>query len=65
MDEKTINALCEKFHTTIDYLIPTYSHYMVNKNIAIIIIYLIIILISAFFIYRVVKKQSKNIILIF
>jgi len=34
MTEETINTLCEKFHTTVDNLIPVYSEYAMIKDIA-------------------------------
>ena len=46
MTEETINALCEKFHTTVDNLIPVYSQYMVTKDLLDIIIGLIFITIG-------------------
>lgn len=60
MDEKTINILCEKFHTTIDNLIPAYSHYMIHKDIGIVVINMILIIISIIAILLVIKKAKES-----
>ena len=60
MDEKTINALCEKFHTTMENLIPAYSHYMIHKDIGIIILSMILMIISTIVILLVVKKAKES-----
>ena len=63
MTEETINTLCEKFHTTIDNLIPVYSKYMMTKDIMGIVISLIIVIIGALviiYIYRGYKKEKYD-----
>ena len=47
MTEETINTLCEKFHTTIDNLIPIYSKYMVTKDTISIIILLAMVIVCS------------------
>ena len=46
MNEQLINELCEKFHTTVNNLIPVYSKYAMAKDITSIVVELLIILIS-------------------
>ena len=46
MNEQVINELCQKFHTTVDNLIPVYSKYAISKDIASCIICIILIIIS-------------------
>lgn len=53
MTEQTINALCEKFHTTVDNLIPVYSKYAIAKDIASGLICLAIIIISIIIIFYI------------
>ena len=60
MDERTINALCEKFHTTVDYLIPTYSHYAITKDIWRVIICILLIIVSCVVIKLCYKYEGKN-----
>ena len=63
MTEETINALCEKFHTTIDNLIPVYSKYMITKDTMGIIISLVIAIVGALvviYIYRGYKKEKYD-----
>lgn len=63
MTEETINTLCEKFHTTIDNLIPVYSKYMMTKDTMGIIISLVIAIIGALvviYIYRGYKKEKYD-----
>lgn len=60
MDEKTINALCEKFHTTTSNLISAYGHYMIHKDIGIIVINIILIIISIVVILLVGKKTKES-----
>ena len=60
MDEKTIDTLCEKFHTTTSNLISAYSHYMIHKDIGIIVISMILMIISAIVILLVVKKAKES-----
>lgn len=59
MDEKTINILCEKFHTTIDCLIPEYTHYMIGKDIVILLTSLILILVSIFILHKNHEKTRN------
>ena len=63
MNEQLINELCEKFHTTIDNLIPVYSKYMMTKDTMGIIISLVIAIIGALvviYIYRGYKKEKYD-----
>ena len=46
MNEQLINELCEKFHTTVDNLIPVYSKYAMAKDITNIVIEILWIIIS-------------------
>ena len=63
MDEKTINALCEKFHTTMEDLIPVYSHYMIHKDVGIMVVGLILMIVGVVISLQVVKKtKGKDII---
>ena len=68
MNEQLINDLCEKFHTTIDNLIPVYSKYAMTKDITNIVIEILIILISIAvicFIIWYAKKENIELILDF
>lgn len=61
MTEQTINALCEKFHTTVDNLIPVYSQYAMSKDIGQCVICIVLIIISVlYFIYlkHYIKKEK-------
>ena len=60
MNEKTIDTLCEKFHTTTSNLISAYSHYMIHKDIGIIILSIILMIISTIVILLVIKKAKKT-----
>ena len=63
MTEETINALCEKFHTTVDSLIPVYSKYMMTKDTMGIVISLVIAMVGALvviYIYRGYKKEKYD-----
>lgn len=63
MTEETINTLCEKFHTTIDNLIPVYSKYMMTKDTMGIVISLVIAIVGALvvaYIYRGYKKEKYD-----
>lgn len=52
MSEQVINELCQKFHTTVENLIPVYSKYAMSKDIGSCIICIILIIISIlYFIY--------------
>lgn len=61
MNEQLINELCEKFHTTVDNLIPVYAKYAMAKDITNMVIELLIILISIaaiVFIMWYTKKEN-------
>ena len=63
MTEETINTLCEKFHTTVDNLIPVYSKYMMTKDTMGIVISLVIAMVGALvvvYIYRGYKKEKYD-----
>ena len=63
MTEETINTLCEKFHTTVDNLIPVYSKYMMTKDTMGIVISLVIAIVGALvvvYIYRGYKKEKYD-----
>ena len=59
MDEKTINTLCEKFHTTTSNLISAYSYYMIHKDIGIIVLNIILMIISIIVVLLIVKKEKE------
>ena len=66
MNEQLINNLCEKFHTTVENLIPAYAQYAMAKDIANIIIEISIILISTAvicFILWYAKKEDIDLVL--
>lgn len=68
MNEQLINDLCERFHTTVDNLIPVYSKYAMTKDITNIVIEILIILISTAvicFIIWYAKKEDIDLILDF
>ena len=56
MDEKTIELLCEKFHTTIDNLIPVYSKYAMTKDIISGIICLLIAIVCIIIFVLMIKR---------
>ena len=58
MSEQVINELCQKFHTTVDNLIPVYSKYAMSKDIASCIICIILIIISI--LYLIYLKHYSN-----
>lgn len=63
MTEETINALCEKFHTTVDNLIPVYSQYMITKDLLNIIIGIIFIIVGVLvlkYIYNGYKTEKYD-----
>ena len=60
MDEKTIELLCEKFHTTVDNLMPVYSQYAMTKDIVSGIICLLIIIICAVITILMVKRGIEK-----
>ena len=62
MSEQVINELCQKFHTTVDNLIPVYSKYAMNKDIVSCIICIILIIISiVYLIYLKHYFKKENI----
>ena len=58
MDEKTINTLCEKFHTTVENLIPKYAEYAMMKDMISIIICVVLMVICAGILYFIYKKYK-------
>lgn len=65
MAEKTIEVLCEKFHTTIDNLIPTYVHYATTKDLIVIGIWVAISIISICiisFFNKQLKRKNQTLI---
>lgn len=46
MNEQVINELCERFHTTVDNLIPVYADYAIAKDMAILAIATILIIVG-------------------
>lgn len=49
MSEQVINELCQKFHTTVDNLIPVYAKYAMSKDIGSCIICIILIIIGVLY----------------
>jgi len=60
MNEQLINELCEKFHTTVNNLIPVYAKYAMTKDITSIVAELLIILISIIVIYFIMRYTKKE-----
>ena len=60
MTEETINQLCEKFHTTIDNLIPVYAKYMATKDIIGIVIEIIIIAVCISVLTSMYQNYKQN-----
>lgn len=60
MSEQVINELCEKFHTTVDNLIPVYSKYAMAKDIASGLICLLFIAICIGILIYLRHKAKKN-----
>ena len=61
MDEQTIELLGEKFHTTVDNLIPVYSQYAMTKDIISgIICLLIAIVCTIIFVLMLKRGIAKN-----
>ena len=60
MDEQIINELCQKFHTTVDNLIPVYAKYAMCKDIASVLICLLLIVICMIIIFYFRHKAKKN-----
>ena len=60
MAERTIELLCEKFHTTVDNLIPTYAHYAMTKDLITIGIWIVIGIVSICIISFFNKQLKGN-----
>ena len=60
MSEQVINELCQKFHTTVDNLIPVYSKYAMSKDIASCIICIILIIIGILYLLYIKHYCSKE-----
>lgn len=60
MNEQTIELLCEKFHTTVDNLIPVYSEYAMIKDLISFLICLTIIAICAITIIIMYKRGKEK-----
>ena len=60
MSEQVINELCQKFHTTIDNLIPVYSKYAMSKDIGNCIICVILIIISILYLLYIIRYCSEK-----
>lgn len=60
MNEQLINELCEKFHTTVDNLIPVYAKYAMTKDIASGLICLLFIAICVVILIYLRYRVKKN-----
>lgn len=60
MNEQLINELCEKFHTTVNNLIPVYAKYAMAKDIASGLICLLFIAICVAILIYLRRKVKKN-----
>ena len=60
MTEETINTLCEKFHTTVNNLIPVYTKYAMAKDIASGLICLLFIAICVIILIYLRRRAKKN-----
>lgn len=60
MNEETINQLCEKFHTTMNNLIPMYSRYMITKDIISGFIVLVIIIICTIICWKIWRWMKSD-----
>ena len=60
MSEQLINELCEKFHTTVNNLIPVYAKYAMAKDIASGLICLLFIAICVAILIYLRRKAKKN-----
>lgn len=60
MNEQLINELCEKFHTTVDNLIPVYAKYAMAKDIASGLICLLCMAICVVILIYLRRKAKKN-----
>ena len=59
MNEQTIDLLCEKFHTTVDNLIPVYAKYAMMKDITSGIFSIIIMAICVAIIIILYKRGQR------
>lgn len=60
MNEQLINELCEKFHTTVDNLIPVYAKYAMAKDVASGLICLLFMAICIGILIYLRHKAKKN-----
>ena len=60
MNEQLINELCEKFHTTVNNLIPVYAKYAMTKDIASGLICLLFMAICVAILIYLRYKAKKN-----
>lgn len=60
MNEQLINELCQKFHTTVDNLIPVYAKYAMTKDIASGFICLLFMVICIGILIYLQHKAKKN-----
>jgi len=60
MSEQVINELCQKFHTTVENLIPVYSKYAMSKDIGSCIICIILIIISVLYLLYIKHYCSEE-----
>lgn len=60
MNEQLINELCEKFHTTVNNLIPVYSKYAMTKDITNIVIEILVIILSIAIIWFVLWLAKRR-----
>ncbi len=60
MSEQLINELCEKFHTTVNNLIPVYSKYAMTKDITNIVIEILLIIVSIAIICFILWWAKRN-----
>lgn len=60
MNEQIINELCQKFHTTVDNLIPVYSKYAMSKDIGGCIVCIILIIISILYLFYIKHYCSEE-----
>lgn len=60
MSEQVINELCQKFHTTVENLIPVYSKYVMSKDIASCIVCIILIIISILYLIYLKHYFTKE-----
>ena len=60
MNEQLINELCEKFHTTVNNLIPVYAKYAMTKDIASGLICLLFMAICVVILIYLQRKAKKN-----